>query len=165
MTKTLSTVATELAALLESHRSRVVFAESCTAGLVSATLAQVPGISQWLCGSAVTYREATKTAWLDVPDATIQQHNVVSAEVAQAMALGVLQLTPEADLAASITGHLGPDAPADLDGIAPIAIARRGETGPSLLTMKRCELESTDRSQRQREATAAVLRLVASCLE
>jgi nicotinamide mononucleotide (NMN) deamidase PncC len=41
------------------------------------------------------------------------------------MAVGVLERTPEADLAASVTGHLGPDAPAALDGVIYVGVARR----------------------------------------
>ncbi len=114
-----------LAALLQQHDTRIVFAESCTGGLVSATLAQTPGVSQWHCGSAVTYREATKSEWLNISLADIELHGVVSLEIARQMALGVLQVTPEADIAAAITGHLGPHAPADLDGVTFIALAQR----------------------------------------
>ena len=46
-----------LARQLAETRTRLVLAESCTGGLAAATLAAIPGISHWLCGSAVTYRE------------------------------------------------------------------------------------------------------------
>jgi PncC family amidohydrolase len=133
---------------------RLVFAESCTAGLASATLSEAPGISQWHCGSAVTYRETTKSAWLGVSPEDIAKYNVVSAEVAQQMAAGVLKITPEADFAASITGHLGPDAPPQLDGIVFIGIAlrKRGH-----VAAKRCQLTTTQRHQRQCEAAQLVL--------
>ena len=64
-TKHLHAAAGRLASLLKVLDVRVAFAESCTAGLVAASLARTPGISQWLCGSAVVYRDATKAAWLD----------------------------------------------------------------------------------------------------
>ena len=44
-------LAQSLANCLNQRQVGVVFAESCTAGLVAASLAQVPGISRWLCGS------------------------------------------------------------------------------------------------------------------
>ena len=156
--------AERLAHRLAEQQLRIVFAESCTAGLVSATLAQVPGISQWHCGSAVTYREATKTAWLNVPETEIDQHNVVSANVAEAMARGVLENTPEANISASITGHLGPDAPTVLDGVVHIAIARRQDGEVTLLSCREIMLEITNRPHRQREAALHVLRLVADTL-
>ena len=49
----------------------------------------------------------------------------VSAQVAGQMALAILEKTPEATLAAAITGHLGPGAPADQDGQVFMAVARR----------------------------------------
>ena len=149
--------AQELAQQLEQGKRRIVFAESCTAGLVSATLAQVPGISQWHCGSAVVYREATKTAWLAIPPAMIEQHGVVSEEIAQLMAAGVLQFTPEAEISAAITGHLGPDAPPELDGLAHIATAiRNGKAAPSL-SVSCAKLTASDRQSRQREAATLIL--------
>ncbi len=60
-------LARDVLSLLERHHDRIVCAESCTAGLVSATLAAIPGASKFLCGSAVVYRNATKTNWLHVP--------------------------------------------------------------------------------------------------
>ncbi len=118
--------ASELAQQLAARGVRVVFAESCTAGLASAVLATVPGVSQWHCGSAVTYREATKSSWLGVPPELIAQWGVVSEPVARQMALGVLRATPEADVAVAITGHLGPHAPVELDGVVYLAAAAAG---------------------------------------
>ena len=160
----LSKAAQRLANALADKNVRIVFAESCTAGLVSATLAQVPGISQWHCGSAVVYRETTKTAWLAIPPEMIEKHGVVSAEVAQLMAAGVLQFTPEADISAAITGHLGPDAPLELDGVVYIAVARREAPNVIFESVERVALTTSARGERQREATLAVLKQAARVL-
>lgn len=127
----LLTAAEALASRLRAKQQRLVFAESCTAGLAAATLGRIPGISEFLCGSAVVYRNATKTAWLGVPAEQLNDPSIgpVSPQTADDMARGVLMRTPEADLAASITGHLGPDAPRGLDGVTYIAIACRGDSG------------------------------------
>lgn len=125
MSQPLASLVEEVASLLQQSGRRVVFAESCTGGLVAAALARVPGISDFLCGSAVAYRLDTKSRWLGVPEAMLADPGPVSEVVARAMAFGVLGRTPEADLAASITGHLGPDAPGDLDGLIFVGIARR----------------------------------------
>lgn len=119
--------------LLERGTERVVFAESCTAGLAAAALASVPGISQCLCGSLVTYREASKAAWLGVDAKLIAEFTAVSRQVTAAMARGALQRTIEADWAAAVTGHLGPGAPTEADGRVYVAVARR-VTGASRLT-------------------------------
>ena len=66
MTTGLKKIAHDVAACLRSQPRRIVFAESCTGGLVAATLA-IPGISDSLCGSAVVYRLDTKTRWLGIP--------------------------------------------------------------------------------------------------
>lgn len=150
----------KLAALLGERRTRVVFAESCTAGLVSATVAQVAGVSEWLCGSAVTYREATKSAWLGISAADLQEHNVVSEEVARQMAVGVLRITPEATFSASVTGHLGPAAPAELDGVVFVAVARRSGAALRVVHAARETLSASDRVARQQQAALRVLELL-----
>lgn len=116
----------------------IVLAESCTAGLIAATFARVPGMSGRLAGSFVTYQVDSKVEWLRIPADTIQQHDVVSREVASLMASQALAKTPHATMALSITGHLGPNAPDALDGVAWIAIIRRD----SEVVTTRLKLES-----------------------
>ena len=152
-------IVNELASELSRQRLRIVFAESCTGGLVSASMASVPGISQWLCGSAVTYRCNTKQAWLGVRSSEIQIHTAVSREVAQEMAVGVLGKTPEADLALSVTGHLGPNAPEGFDGLVFVGIARRREQQPPIVEVVRQQLQETQRGARQREAASFVMEI------
>ncbi len=148
--------ARELANLLQRESLRIVLAESCTSGLVSAKLGSVPGISSWLCGSAVTYREATKISWLGVAAETLVEKTAESAETTLEMASSVLEKTPEADLAAAITGHLGPNTPAELDGVVFIAVVFRGEAGGARQAM-RFRLEAEDRQTRMTEAAQLVL--------
>ncbi|MEW4489278.1 nicotinamide-nucleotide amidohydrolase family protein [Thalassoglobus sp. JC818] len=113
-------------------QTRIVFAESCTSGLIAATLSRYPGVSEVLCGSCVTYRNATKHQWLGVDEKSLADPQVgpVSQIVSEQMAKGVLSLTPEAVVAVSITGHLGPNAPDDLDGIAYSTICFRSDQNP-----------------------------------
>lgn len=122
----LDRLATQLFHALEQTGDVLVLAESCTAGLIAATLARVPGMSRRLAGSFVVYQIESKAAWLGVSADTIQQYDVVSREVAASMATQALIRTPHATIAMSITGHLGPDAPGSLDGVAWLAIARSG---------------------------------------
>jgi PncC family amidohydrolase len=150
-----------LGELLAAKDVRVVMAESCTAGLASAALARLPGISQWHCGSAVTYREPTKSAWLDVSASDLQQYSAVSQPVAEQMALGVLAKTPEASYSASVTGHLGPDAPPDLDGVVFVAVAARVNGGIQLIEVRQVRLAKQSRRQRQKEAAAILLERLA----
>ena len=103
--------ARRVARLLKATGLKVVFAESCTGGLVSGALTKIPGISNHHCGGVVVYRNETKMAYLDIPAALLADPGPVSAEVAELMARRVLEKTPEADVAVSVTGHLGPNAP------------------------------------------------------
>jgi PncC family amidohydrolase len=153
--------------LLKSGREKVVFAESCTAGLVAAELATVAGISQHLCGSMVTYREPSKTAWLGVEPQALQEFSAVSQEVTDAMATGVLQRTNEASWSAAVTGHLGPGAPASLVGQIFITVARREPNEPAGQIIKQIglRLRSSSRTERQAEAAAAVLETLAGELQ
>lgn len=150
-----SSIATDLASLLAKTRKRIVFAESCTCGLVAALLGQVPGISQWLCGSAVTYRVASKIAWLDVNAKTIAQHTAESSATTTEMASGILAETEEADLALAVTGHLGPGVPENVDGKIMICLVDRATTESHIATFQLCE---ASRIGRQLEAAEHVLR-------
>jgi nicotinamide-nucleotide amidase len=117
--------ARRVARLLARGNCKVVFAESCTGGLVSGELTKIAGISEHHCGGMVVYRNATKIAYLGIPADLLVHPGPVSPEVADQMALRVLRKTPEADIAVSVTGHLGPNAPAELDGRVFVGIARR----------------------------------------
>jgi PncC family amidohydrolase len=86
----------------------VALAESCTGGLVAATLTAVPGSSGYFLGGVVSYSNEAKSALLDVAAAALELHGAVSAQVAKAMALGARDRFG-ASLAASITGVAGPD--------------------------------------------------------
>ncbi len=151
---TTAELANQVVTRLQTLKLRLVLAESCTGGLIAAELAKVPGVSNWLCGSAVTYRSETKIAWLGVDRQLIDRHSAVSTEVAAQMVVGVLRTTPEADVAASITGHFGPQAPAGLDGIVLVAVAFRSDSEPSV---SRHQLATKTRIERQSEAVNLVL--------
>ena len=93
--------------LKESHRT-VAFAESCTGGMVSALVTDVPGSSEYFLGSVVSYANAAKESFLGVDPATLRAAGAVSDETAIAMARGALERFG-ADIAVSVTGIAGPD--------------------------------------------------------
>jgi PncC family amidohydrolase len=157
--------AMELAEVMIARRVRVVFAESCTAGLVSAMVSMTPGISEYLCGSAVTYRDQTKLDWLGVLHVDLVAHTAVSASVARQMATGVLTETVEATWAAAITGHLGPNSPTGLDGVVYTALALRTENGIVAFPPERHVLSRFERVDRQEEAAALLMRLLRESLD
>jgi nicotinamide-nucleotide amidase len=98
------------AGLLDTCRQKKLtlgLAESCTGGLLAATLTDIPGSSRVFERGFVTYSNEAKQQ-IGVAAATIERYGAVSRETAEAMAKGVLANTP-ATLAAAITGIAGPD--------------------------------------------------------
>ncbi len=156
----IDTITSNLAHALVQRNLRVVFAESCTAGLVAATLARVPGISEYLCGSAVVYRDQTKLEWLGVSEADLETDTAVSEAITRQMAIGAIKKTSEADYAVSITGHLGPDAPADMDGVIFIGLAHRSGGGVPVNSVQRLQLTTQARHERQMEAVGLLMQLL-----
>ena len=73
------------------------------------------------------------------------------------MAQGVLARTPEATLALSVTGHLGPNAPKGFDGLVFIGAAVREDDLVHVLDAEQVMLDAVERIDRQREAAARVL--------
>jgi nicotinamide-nucleotide amidase len=86
---------------------KLVTAESCTGGLVAATITDIAGSSDVFDRGFVTYSNAAKAAMLGVPEETLQRYGAVSRETAEAMAQGALTHS-EAAIAVSITGIAGP---------------------------------------------------------
>jgi len=153
----ISSAAGRVGRLLESAGRKVVFAESCTGGLVSGTLTKIPGISNYHCGGLIVYRNQTKTAYLGIPKKLLEDPGPVSREVAELMAMGVLDKTPEADIAAAVTGHLGPNAPPKLDGLVFVAVAIRSDRHPRVnVRQLRCKKQDS-RVVRQRWVVEQVL--------
>lgn len=113
-----------LGKLLTDKKLTISTAESCTGGKIAATLSAVSGASNYFKGSVVSYATQTKIDVLGVSKDIIDKRSVVSAEVAQQMALGVQKLT-HSDFAIATTGNAGPakgDSDAEL-GTVFIAIA------------------------------------------
>lgn len=106
---------------------KIVTAESCTGGLIAATLAAVPGASAVLERGFVTYSNEAKSELLGVPAELIARKGAVSQEVALAMVDGVLKHSP-ADIAVAVTGIAGPGGGSAEKpvGLVHIAVARRG---------------------------------------
>jgi len=92
---------------LKERSVTLALAESCTAGIVSALLAGIPGASEVLWGSFVTYTKDAKVSMLGIEKEIPETFGLVSKETACAMARGAL-LKSGANLAASVTGLAGP---------------------------------------------------------
>jgi nicotinamide-nucleotide amidase len=86
---------------------RLSTAESCTGGLVSASITALAGSSEWFERGYITYSNQAKSEDIDVSQNLIEEYGAVSDQVARAMALGAKQ-NSGSDIALSITGIAGP---------------------------------------------------------
>lgn len=149
---------------------KIVLAESCTCGMAVALLGGVSGISQFLCGSTVTYRIKSKAAWLGIDEQYIETYTAESAETTREMAIGVLEKTPEANWSAAITGHLGPNAPVN-DGVVYVCVAVKAwdeEDSKEEIYISdesQIQLKSNGRIERQTESAMALLNALNNSLD
>ncbi|MCB1390588.1 MAG: nicotinamide-nucleotide amidohydrolase family protein [Rhodobacteraceae bacterium] len=100
-------LATEVLARARALGLSIATAESCTGGLVSGALTDIPGSSDVVDRGFVTYSNAAKREMLGVAAATLEAQGAVSEAVARAMAAGALAHSA-AGLAIAITGIAGP---------------------------------------------------------
>jgi nicotinamide-nucleotide amidase len=117
-------------ALLDLCRQKtlkIATAESCTGGLLAATITEIPGSSDVFDRGFVTYSNEAKQAMLGVSAMTLDSFGAVSRETAEAMARGALAHAP-VDLSASITGIAGPGggSPGKPVGLVHLAAASGG---------------------------------------
>lgn len=140
---------------------RIATAESCTGGLIVATLTEVPGASAVVDRAFVTYSNAAKTEMLGVPRDLIDRDGAVSEAVARAMAEGAL-VHSVADLAVAVTGIAGPGGGTKNKpvGLVHLAAGRRG--GAALHRMHR--FPDNGRTGIRIAAVSAALALLSSLL-
>ncbi len=103
-------------------------AESCTGGLLSKRITDVPGASRFYRGGACTYCDEIKRSVLGVRQETLDAYTAVSEQTAEEMARGAARVF-DADIGIGITGYAGPDGGADGTpaGTVHIGIFFRGE--------------------------------------
>jgi nicotinamide-nucleotide amidase len=110
--------------MLAERTLTIAVAESCTGGLISSRLTDVPGSSRYVERGLVTYSNASKIELLGVPAALIAEHGAVSDPVATAMAEGI-RTAAKVDIGIGVTGIAGPDGgtPGKPVGTVSIAVA------------------------------------------
>ncbi|PYG87048.1 nicotinamide-nucleotide amidase [Ruminiclostridium sufflavum DSM 19573] len=96
------------AKLLIEKNITIAAAESCTGGLISEMLTNIPGISKVFIGGAVTYSNESKSELLGVKKETLQKYGAVSCQTAAEMAEGIRKRL-NTDISVSVTGIAGPD--------------------------------------------------------
>ncbi|MBP5198629.1 MAG: nicotinamide-nucleotide amidohydrolase family protein, partial [Lachnospiraceae bacterium] len=145
--------------LLEANELTISCAESCTGGMVSARLINVPGASEVLKVGYVTYSNKSKRKILGVKKTTLQKHGAVSKETATEMVKG-LETTSKADVCVGITGIAGPDGGTDSKpvGLVYIACSVKGK-----VTVEKYNF-SGNRTKVRESATSAALVLARRCI-
>lgn len=98
----------ELSARLSERQWRMAAAESCTGGWLSKACTDQAGSSAWFESAVVSYSNQAKQSLLAVPAEVLERFGAVSKETALAMAQGVLQVLPAADLGLAVSGIAGP---------------------------------------------------------
>lgn len=93
--------------IIAKRKETLSFAESCTGGLLSASLTKKSGISKIFVGSIVSYSNSMKIEVLGVPKHQIKCHGAVSEVVALSMAIGARNVSGS-NWAVSVTGIAGP---------------------------------------------------------
>lgn len=123
--ETLDSVA---AGLLLENNITIATAESCTGGLISEMLTDVPGISKVFMGGAVTYSNEAKMEYLGVKEQTLKAHGAVSRETAAEMAEGIRKRL-KTDIGISVTGIAGPGGGTDEKPVGLVYVGLSGEGG------------------------------------
>lgn len=113
---------------LTLNQATIATAESCTGGLLAERLTRIPGSSTYFLGGVVSYSNALKSAWLDVPSEIIESRGAVSAEVAMALAAGIRRRTG-AMLGIGITGIAGPGGGSPEKPVGTVHVALAGPAG------------------------------------
>lgn len=112
----------EVASFLKKNHWQLVTAESCTGGLISSYLTDLPGSSAWFERGFITYSNLSKQEMLGVPEQLILDRGAVSKEVASAMALGALEHSV-AQIALAVTGIAGPEGGSDEKPVGTVCFA------------------------------------------
>ena len=146
--------------LLQEKHMKIATAESCTAGILSGRLTEIPGASEvFECGVAA-YSNDIKHSVLGVPSDLLELYGAVSPEVASAMAVGIHRISG-ADFGISITGVAGPDmSEGKPTGTVYIALA-----DDKRVWIKKLEETGADRDEVRAIATTHALDLARRYLE
>lgn len=144
----------QLATLLTGRQ--IATAESCTAGLLAARLADRPGSSAYLAGGVVSYSNDAKVDLLSVDSALIAEHGAVSEPVARAMAEGALARFG-ADTAVGITGIAGPGGGTDEKPVGTVCFGIALAGRPAVVKTLRLP---GDRSDVRERATTVAMHLL-----
>ena len=145
--------------LLAANGLTVSCGESCTGGLLSARLINVPGASGVYKSGCVTYTNKAKRKLLGVKKSTLKKYGAISSQTAKEMAKGQAFLA-KSDVAVSVTGLAGPDGGTEARpvGLVYIACSVKGD-----VTVKEYHFAGNRMAVREAAVSAALV-LMRSCI-
>ena len=139
----------------------IALAESCTGGMIAATLTDIPGSSAVLDRGFVTYSNQAKIDVLGVSNGTLAQHGAVSEQTARAMVDGTLNTAPLADLALSVTGIAGPGGGGQDKPVGLVHFACQRRDSPQIHAK---HIFNGDRNMVRQQAVHAALMMIGDAL-
>lgn len=148
-----------VADLCRSRNVSIAFAESCTAGLLSAQIGEIPGASHFFKGALVSYANEIKTQELGVSEALLQAHGAVSQACAEQMAKACREKFA-VDYAVAVTGVAGPEGGSTEKPLGTVYI--------TIANAKECQTKhfifNGDRLKIQQQAALNALNLLRICI-
>lgn len=147
--------------LLRDRTASLAVAESCTGGGLAYRLTSVPGSSDVFLGGVVSYANTVKEGLLGVDPAVLSSHGAVSAECAEAMAVGVAERLG-ADYGVGITGIAGPSGGTE---DKPVGTVFLGTYGPTGARSERLLFRNSRQGVRERSIQQALIALRNRLLE
>ncbi|MEI8158522.1 MAG: CinA family protein [Burkholderiales bacterium] len=146
-----------LAELLISKQWRLVTAESCTGGMISAACTDLAGSSAWFERGFVTYSNDAKMELLGVEERILRRAGAVCQGVAKAMALGAIAQS-HADVAVAVTGVAGPTGGSSAK---PVGTVWFGFALPGKVVTEKCHFDGDRAAVRSATLRHAINRLIA----
>jgi nicotinamide-nucleotide amidase len=147
----------DIGALLTRLGLTLATAESCTGGLISHRITNIPGSSNYFERGFVVYSNRAKTELLGVASEAIRKHGAVSREVAEAMAIGAKEASG-ADCTLSVTGIAGPVSDESKKPVGLVYIAICGPDGS--IRVKKYNFGGTRLQIKKQSADAALRALL-----
>ena len=114
----------KLVEYLVAHKLTLALAESCTGGLLSSLLVNIPGSSAWYKGGVISYSEEAKSVLLSVDQELLRRYGAVSSEIVESMSKGVANVL-NSDLSIAISGIAGPSGGTEEKPVGLVWIATR----------------------------------------
>jgi len=140
---------------LKEKNQTITFAESCTGGRIASEFTAISGASSVLMGSAVTYANEIKSAWLDVKKETLIKYGAVSNQCVEEMLTGILKMA-SANYAIAVSGIAGPTGGTEEKPVGTVYIGIKNNNK----TIVKHHLFLGNREEIQLEATATAIALL-----